>query len=635
MCGLTGIFDTRRLLGADRLLPLVHEMAARLVHRGPDDDGSWQDPESGIALGFRRLAIIDTSPAGHQPMESESGRFVIVFNGEIYNFSELRSEIEVDASTKPAWRGHSDTEVLLALIEHHGLAATLPRLDGMFAIALWDRTERRLTLARDRFGEKPLYYGSIGGIFAFASELGAFAALPERPRTLDPVGLTLFLRHGWIPSPHSIFRDVRKLAPGHYVTLDADTPDPRPQAYWQTCEEAASLFGRYTGSETDARDELERLLRLSIHRRLVADVPLGAFLSGGIDSSTVVALMAAMGANPKTFTISFPDSPKDEAPFAAAVAAHVGADHTAIPMTEGDYLAQVPHLAEVYDEPFADTSQIPTMLLCRIARRHVTVSLSGDGGDELFGGYSRYPGATSRWQRAARLPRAVSSLARFGTGCLAGNEVPPLRRLRRKLRDLAADSPEILYRNALSWWHDDDGLTGKILDDGDIWSERARPLAAMGSLPAQFMALDMSLYLPDDLETKMDRAAMASSLEVRAPLLDHSLVRFAWSLPLDMKLHGGRGKHLLREVLYRHVPPSIIDRPKQGFDPPLREWLRGPLSEWAGDLIGSNILDGLMDPRPVRRRWEEHQRGDRNWSFQIWIVLMLLSWHERWLAPGR
>lgn len=637
MCGLSGVLDPDGRLSAERLASLAGAMADSLVHRGPDDSGVWQDPDAGLALGFRRLAVIDTSPAGHQPMCSASGRHVLAFNGEIYNFQALRKDLD-SAGIAPPWRGHSDTEVLLALIEARGLAETLDRVEGMFAFALWDRVERRLSLVRDRFGEKPLYYGRIDGILAFASEPRAFRTLPGGHLSLDPLGVSLFLRHGWIPAPHSIFRGIAKLPPGHVLTVDSGTSKERLSAYWSAAEAAreARSDGGFKGTEDEALDRLEELMRQSIGQRLVADVPLGAFLSGGVDSSTVVALMAAMGAAPRSYTIGFPGTSKDESPHAEAVARHLGIEHTTIPMTEHDCLAMVPELAGIYDEPFADTSQIPTALLCRATRRHVTVALSGDGGDELFGGYPRYLSVAAQWRGHHGFHPPARRLAQAAVERLRGCEWPPLRRLRRKLRPHAAASPAALYRDALSWWHDDDGLGAAFgLTDGGLWDRAQDAVVALPDLARQFMVMDMALYLPDDLETKMDRAAMASSLEVRAPLLDTALARFAWSLDTDRLWQDGRGKAPLRRVLYRHVPPSLIDRPKQGFDPPLGAWLCGPLRDWADDLIGSDALscDGLIDPRPVRRRWAEHRKGRRNWSFPLWVVLMLLSWRERWSAP--
>lgn len=629
MCGLAGLFDPDHKFAAAGLSQVARDMADRLAHRGPDDTGVWHDAAAGIALGFRRLAIIDLSPAGHQPMASASGRYVIAFNGEIYNFTELRQMLERDGARQ--WRGHSDTEVLLALIERDGIEKALAAVDGMFAVALWDAAQRRLVLARDRFGEKPLYYGWQGGVFAFASELKSFAVLPGWPPQVDPVGCAAYLRHGWIPGAQSIFAGISRLGPGQLAVLEAGSRMPVVKTYWSATESAAAVAGSFRGDEAEAVAELERLLRVSVDRRMISDVPLGAFLSGGIDSSTVVALMRAGGRQVRTFTISFPGWANDEAPHAAEVARHLGTQHTEVPMTERDCLDLVPQLATIYDEPFADASQIPTALLCRATRPHVTVALSGDGGDELFCGYSRYLGVERAWNRLASKPAWLRSLAGAAAAGLAGSDWPMLRRLRRKAEPYAAAAPEMLYRDALSWWTDGDGLVAAQPAAAAVWQNAAAPLQQVSALAQRFMAMDAQLYLPDDLETKIDRASMAVSLEARAPLLQADLASFAWSLPMDMKVRGGRGKHLLRQVLYRHVPPALIDRPKQGFDPPLRDWLRGPLRGWADDLIGSEQLScgGLFDPRPVRARWQEHRSGRRNWAFQLWTVLMLQSWYAQ------
>lgn len=624
MCGLAGIFDPRSS-SLDALQYHVQAMADAIVHRGPDDHGVWCDP-AGIALGFRRLAILDLTPAGHQPMISASGRYIIAYNGEIYNFEHLRNAL--DATSPSQWRGHSDTEVLLALIERGGVVEALPQLDGMFAIALWDRQERKLTLARDRFGEKPLYYGRAGSRFVFTSELKALRRLPGWQPLLDQAALSLFLRHGWIPSPACIYAGISKLPPGSFVTVDAAGEATGPTPFWSAPAEVAKAADNpFRGSEAEAVDEAERLIRHSVDLRMVSDVPLGAFLSGGIDSSTVVAMMRASGRAVRTFTIGFPGWANDEAPHAAAVARHLGTQHVEVPLTEQDCLDLVPRLPEIFDEPFADPSQLPTSLLCRATRPYVTVALSGDGGDELFGGYSRYWTAEREWGEAQALPTPLRSLAQMTTSLLSGQEWRPLRRLRRNLQPYTRMSPELLYQDYLSWWLDEDRLfVGQPASSQ--WFTQPGVLQQIKSLPLRFMALDAATYLPDDLETKIDRASMAVSLEARAPLLQPDLARFAWSLPLDMKIKNNKGKHLLRQVLYRHVPPELVDRPKQGFEPPLRKWLEGPLRTWADDLIGSKMLDcgGLIDPAPVRKRWLEHRSGRRNWAFPLWVVIMLQAW---------
>jgi asparagine synthase (glutamine-hydrolysing) len=647
MCGFTGFLDRSGALSADTLAGLVGRMNDTLFHRGPDDGDVWVDAAPGVALGHRRLSILDLSPAGHQPMPSAGGRYVVAFNGEIYNHLELRRELEA-AGEAPDWRGHSDTETLLAAVAAFGVEAALRRFVGMYAFALWDRETRTLYLARDRLGEKPLYYGWQGDSFLFGSELKAFKPHPAFRAEIDRDALTLFLRHGYIPAPHTIYRGIHKLPAGAYLALTSDSREAVPVAYWSA--RAVAETGQrnpYAGTETEAADELERLLRRAVAGQMMADVPLGAFLSGGFDSSTVVALMQAQSSRPvRTFTIGFREKEYNEADHAAAVARHLGTEHTELYVTPEEAMAVIPKLPALYDEPFADSSQIPTFLVSQLARRHVTVSLSGDAGDELFGGYSRYRWTLDLWNRIGRLPQgARSALAGlltllpipywnrlFGT---VGFALPdrlrsnPGDKLHKLAALLNARTPETVYRDMISYWKEPAGLVlgatepRTLLTDPDF-------RVALDDFGHRMMYLDTESYLTDDILVKVDRAAMGVSLETRVPLLDHRVVEFAWRLPLSLKMRGGQGKWLLREVLYRYVPQSLMDRPKMGFGVPTDHWLRGPLKDWAEALLDEERLrrEGFFDPAPIREKWAEHQSGRRNWSYHLWIVLMFQAWLE-------
>ena len=624
MCGIAGFLDPGRRCDSARYDAIAEDMAARLVHRGPDDRGVWSDAEAGIALGFRRLSILDLSSAGHQPMLSADGDLVMIFNGEIYNHRALRAELP------GPWRGHSDSEVLLAAVARWGFAAALERLEGMFAIALWDRRRRRLFLARDRFGEKPLYWGWSGGVLLFGSELKALARHPCWSGTLDRGALGLFLAQSYVPAPYSAYQGIAKLPPGGFVAIDA-TGTAVPGRYWSAVERAAAASAApFAGGLAAATERLEALIDRSVALRLEADVPVGVFLSGGIDSSTVVAAMqhARPGAV-RSFSIAFPDARLDEAPHAAAVARHLGTAHTELRVSEADCLAVLPRLPEIWDEPFADASEIPTAALCRVTRGEVTVALSGDGGDELFGGYPRYTDAAAAWRRIAAHPARRAAAHRL-VGALAGANGRLARRLRKLAEGWAHEGAASLYRDHVSRWRPGDGLTPGL----------ARAMSALDgplpdgppSLEQRFMLLDALTYLPDDLLVKVDRASMTVGLEARAPLLDHHIAEFAWSLPPALLLEGG-AKRVLREVLYRRVPRALVDRPKQGFEPPIGAWLRGGLRDWADDLLSPARLarGGMVEPRVVAARWSEHRSGRRSWAYPLWTVLML----EAWLAAAR
>ena len=646
MCGITGFFATGRRNWTGTLTDTVARMSSTLRHRGPDDSGEWTDDASGIAFGFRRLSIIDLSPAGHQPMESASGRYVIAFNGEVYNYEAVRERLRSEGVT-PAYRGHSDTEVMLTAIETWGLERAVGEFIGMFGFALWDRRERRLHLVRDRVGVKPLYYGWASDTLLFGSELKALRAHPDFQAEIDRGSVALLMRHNYVPAPYTIYKGIHKLTPGTILTIDgAASRDAQPRAYWSARAAAEQGVAHpFTGSEDAAEEELHALLNDAVGLRMVADVPLGVFLSGGIDSSLVAALMQARSARPvKTFTIGFHESGYNEAQHAAEVARHLGTDHTELYVTPAETMAVIPRLPSMYDEPFADSSQIPTFLVSQLARKHVTVSLSGDGGDELFGGYNRYFWGRRIWQKLRLIPSpARKAFARLLTAVppdswdsvfrLAAPVLPsgmrqttPGYRLHKLAGILSVSSPAEMYRRLISQWQDPSELIADaehptINSDGSGAGE-------LRDFTDRMMYVDLVSYLPDDILAKVDRASMATSLEAREPLLDHRLIELAWRLPLDMKIRDGKGKHLLRKVLYRYVPQSLIERPKMGFGVPIDEWLRGPLRGWAEELLSEPRLrrEGYFNPATVRRVWDEHLSGRRNMQYQLWIVLMFQAW---------
>jgi asparagine synthase (glutamine-hydrolysing) len=630
MCGFAGFLDLSGEASNETLARTAGAMAKMLVHRGPDAGGTWTDGAAGVALGHRRLSIIDLSAEGHQPMESACGRYVIVYNGEIYNFPEIRKDLQAGGC---GFRGHSDTEVLLAAVAAWGLQPALEKFVGMFAFALWDRETRSLALVRDRLGEKPLYYGWAGSVLLFGSELKTFRPNPAWDPEIDRGALTLFLRHGYVPAPYCIYRGIRKLPPGHLVRFGTFTAGylPEPVAYWSMrTVTSRGVAAPFVGSERDAADELETLLRQSIREQMVADVPVGAFLSGGVDSSTVVALMQAEGSRPvKTFSIGLLESEHNEAEHARAVAQHLGTEHTELFVTADQALSVIPLLPTLYDEPFADSSQIPTFLVAQLARQQVTVSLSGDGGDELFGGYPRYTAAPRLWKLLDKVP--ASMLKQFGRMLGSGllgrwSSTPHGEKIARVAEVLAAGNPDALHRALLSTWVQPESVVGVLEPPTCFVGADRHPCVA--AITERMMYLDTISYLPDDLLVKVDRAAMGVSLETRIPLLDHRVVEFAWSLPLSMKIREGETKWLLRQVLYRHVPRELIERPKMGFGIPMGEWLRGPLRDWADALLDEERIrrDGFFDPAPIRERWRQHLRGEHNWQYPLWCVLMFNAW---------
>jgi asparagine synthase (glutamine-hydrolysing) len=642
MCGIVGRWG--QAPGAKETLQAA---VARLSHRGPDDSGIWTDPDGGIALGHTRLSILDLSPAGHQPMFSADGRYVIVFNGEIYNHLELRQAL----TSAPQWRGHSDTETLLACFSAWGVERTLQATVGMFAIGLWDRERRTLVLARDRLGEKPLYYGYVAGAFAFASELKALQALPGFGAQIDRGALALLLRHSYVPAPYCIYAGLAKLPAGTWVEINGDAARgqqmPEPRAYWSALDAACAGVNDPLSfeSDADAASALEKVLSGAVARQMISDVPLGAFLSGGVDSSTVVALMQAQSNRPvQSFSIGFREDGYDEAQYAAAVARHLGTEHTELYVSPDDARAVIPRLPTIYDEPFSDCSQIPTHLVAQLARRRVTVALSGDGGDELFGGYTRYLLAARVWRKIEHTPlwlrqvaaRGILSVSPHAWDQLYRLVAPLIPRAHRwqapgdKLHKGAAlldvKHGALLYRGMVSHWEP----AGIVLGASEPGTQLTNGSPKLPTLTEQMMLLDAVSYLPDDILVKVDRAAMAVSLETRVPLIDHHVFEFAWRLPLHYRVRGGVGKWLLRQVLYKYAPRELIDRPKMGFGVPLDSWLRGPLRDWAEELLGEQRLrrEGFLDPAPIRKKWLEHLSGARSWQYHLWDVLMFQAWLE-------
>ncbi|MFT6583663.1 MAG: asparagine synthase (glutamine-hydrolyzing) [Alphaproteobacteria bacterium] len=647
MCGIAG-FLARRNHGRDHLEGLAQRMGDVMAHRGPDGGGVWTDAESGVAFAHRRLSIIDLSKAGHQPMTSGQGRMVISYNGEIYNAAELRAELQ-ESGVK--FEGHSDTEVILEGCVRWGVTATIEKLIGMFAIALWDKAEKQLWLVRDRLGIKPLYWTAAPDqTFIFGSELKALRAHPDCPREIDRNAVAAFMRHNYIPGPFSIYKGVNKLQPGHILRVSVDNPTPVIDVYWSMDDVVDQ--GRqapFSGSDGDALEALETLFTDAVSRRMTADVPLGAFLSGGIDSSTVVALMQANSTRPvKTFSIGFNEDGFDEAVHAKAVAAHLGADHTELYVTPDEARAVIPKLPDYYDEPFADSSQIPTYLVSAMTRKHVTVALSGDGGDELFTGYNRYFQARNIGRMLNIAPGPLRSAAGSAIRAFPPSFwdcvfklIPPSRRppqagdKMHKLSTVLNTDRDGFYRRIISHWpQPDDIVIGGHETKGVIWDESLKQ--RIPDFTQRMQYLDTLTYLPDDILTKVDRASMAVSLEARVPILDHRLVEFAWRLPESMKIRNGEGKWLLRQLLYKYVPKSMIDRPKMGFGVPIGDWMRGPLQEWADDLLSESMFKkhGLLEAAPVLEKWRDHKSGRRNWQYLIWDVLMLHAWAEKHHAGG-
>ncbi len=643
MCGFTGFLGGH--FDHEAAEAILQKMTDRITHRGPDDSGVWFDQTMQIGLGHRRLSIVDLSPLGHQPMSSFSGRYVLAFNGEIYNHKAIRQELGASSS----WRGQSDTETLLAGFDAWGIQATTERTVGMFAFAVWDKHEQVLTLGRDRLGEKPLYYGWQQDNFLFGSELKALKSHPAFHANINRDALAVFMRHNTIPAPYCIWQGIHKLMPGSLLSVSRHNPEPAITSYWsgkQVIEE--SFRTRFIGSEQDAVLALEDILHDAIGLQMMADVPVGAFLSGGVDSSTIVALMQSRSNQPvRSFSIGYNEQQYNEAQHAKAVAQHLGTDHTELYVSSNDAFNVIPRLAELYDEPFADSSQIPTFLVSQLAKQQVTVSLSGDGGDELFCGYNRYLMVNRLWNNLSKLPLG---LRRTMASCITSVSPATLSQIARPLMKLlpsrygmvsmgdklhkgasvlASSTAQELYRGVVSHWQNPASLVlGATEPLTLLMNGEAQPNT--NSDIEQMMALDMLTYLPDDVLVKVDRAAMGVSLETRVPFLDHRVVEFAWSLPLNYKLRKGVGKWVLREVLYKHVPKKLIERPKMGFGVPIDNWLRGPLREWAEALLDQQRLkqEGFFDPAMVQKKWKEHLSGRCNWQYLLWDVLMFQAWLE-------
>ena len=648
MCGLAGSWEPRGERDGDALKRIARTMARLVESRGPDDAGEWADPDSGIALGHRRLAIVDLSPRGRQPMVSTDGNLVIAYNGEIYNFRELRAELEASGAS---FLGDSDTEVLLEACAAWGIERALVRCIGMFALAVWDRTSRRLHLARDRVGIKPLYWARIPRGLLFASQPKCFSAHPGWRPAIDRAAFAEYLRHGYVNAPRCIYRDASQVRPGHILTLDA-RGGVRERCYWDVAEVARSgIERREPPGDEEAIETLDALLRDAVARRMVADVPLGAFLSGGVDSSTVVSLMQAQSSRPvRTFSIGFDEKRFDEAVHARAVARHLGTDHTELYVEPDHAIDLIPTLAERYDEPFGDSSQLPTLLVSELARRHVTVALSGDGGDEVFAGYNRHALAETLRRVYAASPRLARKAVAGALKTLRPqtwdrlSALLPARARPRLLGDklhmlaevVSLDRFDAVYPRLVSHW----GLDAELVPGEGPGAGRLETAALDGGIGGdveRMQLMDMLTYLPSDILTKVDRASMAFSLEARVPLLDHRVVEHAWSLPADFKIRSGETKWILRRVLERYLPPAQFERPKMGFAVPIDRWLRGPLRDWAADLLDPRSLgeDDLFSVDLVRRRWDEHQAGTRNWQYSLWIVLMAQAWRRRWLASAR
>lgn len=661
MCGIAGFFDPSSSVERSMMRHQATQMADAIRHRGPDGSGVWIDSKAPVVLAHRRLAVIDLSPAGAQPMQSASGRYHIVFNGEIYNFRELTRELK---QLGVSFRGHSDTEVMLAAIDTWGIETALQRFVGMFAFALWDSRDRQLHLVRDRLGEKPLYYGWAGGTFLFASELKAMRTHSNWQGSIDHSALTLLMRYGYIPAPHSIYKDIFKLPAGSVLSLDTTTcainnqfsphPDASgvtfcPRTYWSVRNAVVNgITNQISASEADTVEELRHLLSKATAQQMIADVPLGAFLSGGIDSATVVSLMQTQSTRPiKTFTIGFDEKAFDEAEDAKKIAMHLGTDHTELYVTAQEAMNVIPSLPDLYDEPFADSSQVPTFLVSKMARQQVTVCLSGDGGDELFGGYNRYIWTKKVWNSIGWLPQWARRI--IATGLVSVSEdswdkyyqmVSPLLPASAKQRlpgyKLHKLAGVVATENMMEMYR---GLLSNCRDPAALVLEGSEPEGGFGDCEHlggrhdvlhQLLFWDLASYLTNDNLVKLDRASMAVGLEARLPLLDHRVVEFACRVPSSMKIRAGRGKWLLRELLGSYVPSHLVERPKTGFSVPIAEWLRGQLRTWAEDLLAEERLrgDGVFDAGRVRKIWSEHLTAKRNWQSSLWAVLMFQAWAD-------
>lgn len=645
MCGITGFINSDVNDNKDRLCNIISKMTSIISHRGPDDSGIWIDERKGIALGHRRLSIIDVSQAGHQPMVSQCGRYIIIFNGEIYNFQTIRSKID-EESYGLSWCSNSDTEVILAAISRWGLAGALKEFVGMYAFALWDRAEEALYLVRDRMGEKPLYYGWSSGVFLFGSELKPLCLHPAWRGEIDRDVLGLYFRNNYVPAPFSIYKNIFKLSPGTLFKLNLKSiaPDelPEPVQYWSLLEAAKyGISNPFPGTDQEAISELDKFLKEAIRGQMISDVPIGTFLSGGVDSSAVTALMQSQSSKPiRSFTIGFHDVAYNEADYANSVARYIGTDHTEVYVTPEECISVIPKLPTLYDEPFADSSQIPTYLVCKLARQSVTVCLSGDGGDEVFLGYNRHVQLDRLQKIFKNIPLSMRKLISTGLNILPASLMELI--LRKKKYGIFADQvqkianiitksdPDEMYQSLTKYWeYPSEIVLGSnekqtLLTDKTLWPDFA-------NLLHRIMYIEHMTSLPDDMLVKVDHAAMGLGLETRVPFLDHRLVEFSWRLPLSMKYRNGLSKWILRQILYKFVPSSLIERPKSGFGIPIDVWIKGPLREWAEELLDENRLrnEGYLNARMVRTKWSEHLEGKRKWQPHLWSVLMFQSWLEK------
>jgi len=641
MCGFSG-FVSHKMMTQDQMQTILRQMSAALQHRGPDDQGIWLDNNHAVGLAHQRLSIQDLSQQGHQPMQSASERYVIAYNGEIYNGAEIKAQLSLNETY---WRGHSDTEIMLAAIETWGIEKALKRFNGMFAFALWDRQHKQLILARDRLGIKPLYYGWVDGQLVFASELTAIKQFPCFKADISRDALAQYIQYGYVPTPLSIYHDVYKLPQGSFLVATVnDQINLTEEKYWQAKDYL--LRPRVTLSRQEAVDHLENLLLDSVQSRMVSDVPLGAFLSGGVDSSTVVALMQKQHSNPiKTFSIGFEEGDYNEAHYAKKIAEHLATDHTELYISANDALTVIPTLSQHIDEPIADPSVLPTYLVSKLAKQSVTVSLSGDGGDELFGGYVRYQWLNDYWKKTGWLPgpakqllgkmmmqlspEQINTIFRKARAVLPNryHYAQPGEKIHKLARALSAKTPDSFYFQLISKCHD----VNSMLVNYDEPQPEVFNEVATAHYVDRIMYYDLMGYLPDDILTKVDRASMAVSLEARVPLLDHRVVEFALSLPLTMKLHQRQSKWLLRQVLYKHVPKALIERPKMGFTVPLRSWLAGPLREWADDLLGEQRLrtEGHFVAEAVRDKWQTFLSAHSSNHRELWHIVMFQAWLQQ------
>jgi asparagine synthase (glutamine-hydrolysing) len=648
MCGICGFFEMNHHNDKLYRQKTISEMTNTLIHRGPDDFGYWHHPENGLSLGHRRLSIVDLSSHGHQPMKSKSGQFMLVFNGEIYNHISLRKEIS-NLNTKILWRGHSDTETLLACIEIWGVEKTIQKCSGMFAIAIYDNKENTIYLVRDRMGEKPLYYGFQNGNFLFASELKAILKHPDFIPDIDRNALSLMFNYSYIPAPFSIYKDIKKLQPGTILKVDLKKINLKkevfsePSPYWSLKDISINAKKKmYSGTPEEAILHLDELLNQSVNEQMVADVPVGAFLSGGIDSSLITSLMQSQSSKPiDTFTIGFSEDAFNEAIYAKKISKHLGTNHTELYVSSQDAINLIEKLPQIYDEPFSDSSQIPAYLVSKMTRKNVSVSLSGDAGDELFGGYNRYIWTKKIWNRIKHIPMP---LRKFISNCLIS--IPPSAwdmflkffldvsmpgdKIHKTANVFNAKSIEGFYFNLIAHWNNSNNI---VVGQHNIIAPvmQKRNLLNLGSIEQNMMYLDSISYLPDDILTKVDRAAMSVSLETRVPFLNHHIVEFANHLPLSMKIKNGESKWILRKLLDKHIPRELVDRPKMGFGVPIDIWLRGPLREWAEALLDESRIkqEGFLHYEPIRKKFDEHLSGKRNWQHLLWDILIFQSWLEK------